>query len=153
MGKISMGRVILGGLVAGIVINIMEGVMHGVIVANRDADMLKALGLPPGGSTNEIIALNVWGFVLGILTVWLYAAIRPRMGAGPKTAVCAGLFMWAATSMMGAAIPQIIGVYHMDQTVMNVGYELVMLALAGLAGGAIYKEESATSAQSSAARA
>ena len=31
-----------------------------------------------------------WAFV----TVWLYAAIRPRFGPGPKTAICAGLIVW-----------------------------------------------------------
>jgi len=153
MGKINLGRVILGGLVAGVVIDLMEGIMHGVIVANRDTEMLKNLNVPAGGSANEIIALNVWGFVLGILTVWLYAAIRPRMGAGPKTALCAGLFMWAATSLMGSAIPQIIGIYHIDMTATNVAYEFVMLAIAAVAGAAVYKEDAVETSRSSAARA
>ena len=33
-------------------------------------------------------------FALGVLAVWTYAAIRPRFGAGPKTAVCAGFAVW-----------------------------------------------------------
>ena len=28
---------------------------------------------------------TVWGFLVGIFAVWLYAAIRPRYGAGAKT--------------------------------------------------------------------
>ncbi len=35
--------------------------------------------------------LNV---VAGIWAVWLYAAIRPRYGAGPKTAAIAGFSWW-----------------------------------------------------------
>src|SRR5207249_3963498 len=35
-----------------------------------------------------------WGFLVGIFAVWLYAAIRPRYGAGPKTALCAGAAVW-----------------------------------------------------------
>jgi hypothetical protein len=143
MGKINVGRVFLGGIVAGLVINVMEGVLHGLVLANRDTDMLKNLGLPPGGSTNEIIALNLWGFAVGILTVWTYAAIRPRMGAGPKTAACAGLFVWAGVSLLGAAVPTILGIYHLDLTAVNVICELVMFVLAGIAGGAVYKEDSA----------
>ena len=151
MGKINLGRVLLGGIVAGLVINVIEGVMHGVILVDRDAEMLKRLGLPTAGSMNQIIALNVWGFVLGILTVWLYAAIRPRMGAGPKTAVCAGLFMWAAISLLGSAVPLIMGIYGMQLTTINLVFELVMCPLAAVAGAAIYKEEAA--AQVSAPRA
>ena len=30
-------------------------------------------------------------FLVGILLIWLYAAIRPRYGAGPGTAVLAGV--------------------------------------------------------------
>ncbi|SRR5258706_2145172 len=143
MGKINSGRVILGGLVAGIVINVVEAIMHGAVLAGRDAQMMTSLNRSAAGSANQIIALNVWGFALGILTVWLYAAIRPRMGAGPKTAVCAGLFMWAAASLLGSAVPAILGIYSVDLTVINLVYELVMLPIAALAGAAVYKEDAA----------
>jgi hypothetical protein len=33
-------------------------------------------------------------FVVGILLVWVYAAIRPRFGPGGKTAVYAALIVW-----------------------------------------------------------
>jgi hypothetical protein len=36
----------------------------------------------------------LWGFLVGIFAVWLYAAIRPRYGDGPKTALCAGAVVW-----------------------------------------------------------
>jgi hypothetical protein len=46
--------------------------------------------------TGGMIATYViMDFVIGILLVWLYAAIRPRFGPGPKTAMYAGLFVWA----------------------------------------------------------
>jgi hypothetical protein len=35
-------------------------------------------------------SFNATGFLIGIFAIWLYAAIRPRHGPGPKTAVCAG---------------------------------------------------------------
>ena len=31
---------------------------------------------------------------MGILMTWWYAAIRPRFGAGPKTAAIAGFAVW-----------------------------------------------------------
>ena len=36
---------------------------------------------------------------LGIAAVWLYAAIRPRYGAGPRTAVIAGLAVWVMADL------------------------------------------------------
>jgi hypothetical protein len=39
---------------------------------------------------------------LGILSVWLYAAIRPRYGAGPTTSVIAGFAVWLVTFLVDA---------------------------------------------------
>src|SRR5207249_8900333 len=36
----------------------------------------------------------LFGFVLGVGCVWLYAAIRPRFGPGVGTAACAGAVVW-----------------------------------------------------------
>ena len=56
-------------------------------------EALRASNLPAlGGSA--IGGFVFFAFLLGIVTVWLYAAIRPRFGAGAKTAVIAGLFVW-----------------------------------------------------------
>ncbi len=141
MQKINAQRAILGGLVAGLVINVIEGVMHGVVLAKADADVMTSLNRSPSGSGGQIAALNAWGFALGIVTILLYASIRPRFGAGPKTAVRAGLFVWAGASALGAAVPLITGIYRVDITVINVGYELAMLCVAAIAGAAVYKEE------------
>jgi hypothetical protein len=38
----------------------------------------------------------------GVWATWLYTAIRPRYGPGPKTAVWAGLAWWVIVSMQSA---------------------------------------------------
>lgn len=43
-------------------------------------------------------ALGILCLVGGIMSVWLYAAIRPRYGPGPKTAVIVGIAMFLPTS-------------------------------------------------------
>src|SRR5712692_7017249 len=93
MGKIDLGRVILGGVVAGIVINVFEFVLNGVVLANRWTDLMTSINRPALG-TRHIIAFILLGFARGIAAVWTYAAIRPRFGAGPRTAVYAALLTW-----------------------------------------------------------
>ena len=105
MGKINMGRVILGGVVAGIVANVLGFLVDGLLLAPQWAEGMKALGRPDF-STSQIIGFNILGLAYGIFTVWLYAAIRPRYGAGPKAAVCAGLAAWVAGALAGAALYQ-----------------------------------------------
>src|SRR6266849_4394870 len=88
MGKINWTRVILGGLVAGLIINVFEFVMNGVILAKDMEAAISALGRQMGGGA--LAMFIAWGFLVGIFAIWLYAAIRPRYFACPKTAACAG---------------------------------------------------------------
>jgi hypothetical protein len=79
--------------------------------------------------------------VLGIFMIWLYAAIRPRYGAGPGTAVCAAVAVW----FVGVLLPNIGfmwvgGMFPTSLTVMTTAGGIVELVLAALAGAALYKE-------------
>src|SRR5467141_1316418 len=95
MAHTNRSRVILGGLLAGLVINIGEFITNGVFLKDAWAQAMQALGRPSEIPGSAIVIFNIWGFLLGIASVWLYAAIRPRYGAGPKTAIRAGLVTWA----------------------------------------------------------
>src|SRR5262249_42284923 len=93
MGKINAGRVLLGGLVAGLIINIGNFLLNRVWLRDEMKVEFARLNLSEPG--NEYIASAVvLTFILGIAIVYLYAAIRPRFGAGVKTAICAGLMTW-----------------------------------------------------------
>ncbi|MEK7329794.1 MAG: hypothetical protein AAB113_03235 [Candidatus Eisenbacteria bacterium] len=94
MGKINWGRVVLGGLLAGVIINLSEYVLNTIVLAKDLAAAMSALGKGPEAMAAGIPLWIVWSFVMGLGGVWLYAAIRPRFGAGPKTAAIAGLALW-----------------------------------------------------------
>ncbi len=83
MSRINMARVLLGGLAAGLLINIGEYLLHDVVLAEEIRATMAGFNLPaPGGGA---IAVFVFlGFGVGITAVWLYAAIRPRYGDGPR---------------------------------------------------------------------
>ena len=51
-------------------------------------------------SSNEWIWFNLLGLAGGIAVIWIYAAIRPRFGAGMSTAVRAGLASWLSASLL-----------------------------------------------------
>ncbi len=73
--------------------------------------------------------------------VWLYAAIRPRYGAGPKTAVWAGLAVWVAGVLLpNAVFMGAAGLFPASLTVMTTAAGIVELVVATLAGAALYKE-------------
>jgi hypothetical protein len=144
MGKINLSRVVLGGIVAGIVIDAFEGILNGVILSSQWAEVLTGLGKSGTMSAKQIVAFDVWGLAVGILTVGLYAAIRPRFGAGPRTGVLAGLAVWALAFVMGDATPVFLHIFPVGTMATSLVVEAVGMAIAGVAGAAVYKE-SATS--------
>ena len=82
MGKINFGRVLLGGLVAGVILNIGEWVLNGMVLHAQHLALLKRCGFPEPDAKFLIVVVPLT-FVLGIVTVLGYAAIRPRFGPGP----------------------------------------------------------------------
>ena len=101
----------------------------------------------------KCFAFNVWGLVVGILMVWLYAAMRPRLGAGPKTAQCAGFVIWVTVYALGSATPVFLHMIPVDLTAKALAAGLVETIVAGLAGACLYQEKStAEGVKASAAR-
>jgi hypothetical protein len=139
MGSINLGRVILGGIVAGIIINIFEFVLNGVLLANQWTDLMVSINRPAIGSSG-IVEYNIFGFAVGLVAVWSYAAIRPRFGAGPKTAVYAALLTWVTAYVLVDISPAIAGIFPMSMACMLIGVGLVEIVVATLAGAYFYKE-------------
>lgn len=142
MGSINWGRVIGGGLAAGLVMNIGEGALHGAVLGQDGADLLKSLGISAPPQPWQLGAVVAMTFVLGIASVWLYAAIRPRYGAGPKTAICAGLAVWVIAHLwagvyLGAGFA---GVITARLAWIPVAWGLVEAPLGTLAGAWLYRE-------------
>ena len=111
MGTVNWNRVILGGLVAGLIINICEFLVNGLWLEKDWAAVMTSLGKTGQMGPEVIVAFNVWGFVMGIVAVWLYAAIRPRYGAGPKTAAIAACAVWIIGYFLAGVAPVITGLF------------------------------------------
>ena len=78
-------------------------------------------------------------FALGILLVWLYAAIRPRFGAGVATAVKAAVFAW----MLGGSVWYLftlLGLFSYTSFLMGMAVSLANTIASTLVGAKLYKE-------------
>ena len=102
--KINWTRVILGGLIAGLIINIFELVVNGLILGSQWDMALKMIG-KAGGGAGPATAFWLWGFLIGLCALWLYVTIRPRFGPGVKTAVIAGIGIWVPGSLLAMITP------------------------------------------------
>ena len=143
--NINRQKLVIGGLAAGLVLNVMDFLANAVIFASRmqaDANALKpglgdAMASMGGG---QIATYVFFDFVVGFLLVWTYAAIRPRFGPGPRTA--------AYVAMVFFVFGLILSFGYKEIGVMSPGlwwsyslFWLVNLLLSSFIGALVYSEE------------
>ncbi len=71
MAGINVGRVIGGGLVAGLVMNVVDGVTNGVILTARWDAESKRLGLDMSQQPQALAGWLTYGFLCGIVLVFI----------------------------------------------------------------------------------
>ena len=131
-------RVLGPGLLAGLVINLSAFTMVPA-VGNQFDVALAARGLPPlGPGAMAFIALV--SLSLGVVLVWLYAAIRPRLGPGPRTAVVAAAFVWLVGTLLPNAALAVYGFLPASLVAIGTAWGLGELLVAGLVGVRLYRE-------------
>lgn len=145
---INTKKVVIGGLAAGVAMNVIDWLSNGVILKDRMAadanafkpglgDMMAQMG---GG---QVAGYVIMDFVIGMLLVWTYAAMRPRFGPGPRTASYVALVFWT--------FGLIVTMGYMVMGIMSSGLwwtfafiYLVALMVSSMVGAAVYTEETST---------
>jgi len=142
---INTSKVVVGGLAAGVMGNIVGYVGFGMLLAPRFE--AEAVAVAPtlagrGMTTGAVVTNIVSTFVIGLLLVWLYAAIRPRFGPGSRTAIFAAMVVWLCGFL-----------FHMDWLIVGLMTQqtyalaslvaLVQTIASAWVGGMLYKEDEA----------
>ena len=139
MTKINFGRVVLGGLIAGALLSIGDFLLHEPVLGEEWKATMESYGMPePGGAA--ITYFVIMDFIIGIALVWLYAAIRPRFGAGFRTAVVSGLIVWffAWLTNLGGLVA--MDIYPTNLLMLALVWGLFQMPLAAILGAWFYKE-------------
>ena len=98
----SLPRVLLAGLLAGLLLNIGEAVLHGVVLAPATADAMTALDRDGASSAAGLTLLIGITFLQGIIGLWLYALLAGRGVKRGRAAVVAGLALWVLSAVYAA---------------------------------------------------
>ena len=140
------GGILLGGIVGGIVFNIVAFVINGPVLGTRFLILRGAhvLRENPRGPFMPVYPLLI--FAISIALVWLYAAARPRLGPGPATALKIGI----VAGLIGS-IPSNFAEYSWAYTGGYVAMWWTIQMVAGCAlatffGAWVYKEKPAAGA-------
>ena len=139
MNKINFKRVLLGGLVAGIIINAGEVLLNGVILREHiEADMQRMRITPPGnGFAALAIALT---FVFAVIAILIYALARARLGPGPQTALLVALLLWFCVYAYSGTVNMLLINVPPRFVTLVLAWGFVEYPLGIFAGAALYKE-------------
>jgi len=137
------GKVLIGGVVAGVVMNVIDFIVNMFIVGDRMKAETEAF--KPGlsdqmMSSSTMVSYIVMDFVLGFALIWTYAAIRPRFGPGIKTASYAAILFWILAGIF------LSGYLHMGMMSTGLWFTFAVLGLVNFllsawAGAKFYTED------------
>jgi hypothetical protein len=125
------------GLAAGFVMNVLDFVVHGVLLKDQWTNAMTALGR--GGGDMSMMGWIALDFITGWVLMFLYAAMRPRFGGNPKTAIVASMVLWFVSHTMFAS-NYFMGIFPLSLVIAAAIGSLPSMVGAGLVGGWMYKE-------------
>jgi hypothetical protein len=139
MGGINVNRWLLGGGVAGLVMWLLEGAASTLYMADFQASMEK-LGLKfemgPGMFAISVLV----SLITGLVMIFFYAAARPRLGPGPRTAITVAVVFWLGGYFLSLVGYHMLGLFPPRMLAIWGAVGLVEMILAGLAGAKLYRE-------------
>ncbi len=140
MHGINLKRVIVGGLLAGLLINVSETILNLFVAADDMAAALEAANTQMAAWAIPFFV--VVAFLWGIALTGLYAAVRPRFGPGPATAIGVGATFWAFVSLIPTFSYAAMGFTTGSPggTVLALAWTLVEFTLAAALGAWVYHE-------------
>ena len=137
MGKINVGKVIVGGLAAGVVMNGLDYVINEMLMKSELTAASAARNIDPAAAS--LPTLIVLDFAMALMLVFTYACIRTRFGPGPKTAVVASLII-AITANILAGYFAAQGFFSWDLYAKMAALATANTVISGLVGCALYTE-------------
>jgi len=139
LSGINFLRVLIGGIVAAIVLNAGDYLINGVLLVDDGTQLVQRLGLDPARAEASMTTWIVVDVVYGILLVFAYAAMRPRFGPGPRTAVISALTLYLAITVILVGFMS-MGIFVQDAFMRSAALQLVVTLAASISGAVVYKE-------------
>lgn len=136
---INVRRVLTGGLAAGRIISLSALAMVPMVGEQMDA-ALRERGVPPL-STGAMVYFIGQSFAFGVLLVWLYAAVQPRLAPGPRTAALVAALVWFVGYCSANVSNVMYGFMPVSLTVVGTLWGFVELVVAGEIGAYMYRDE------------
>jgi hypothetical protein len=143
MGKINYLRVLIGGVTAAAVFIVTEFFIEGlagILWGINETSLLQEYfpqSLQGGLRLQFLNLLNL--LMVCMLLIWLYAALRPRFAAGPKTALICAFIFWFTELLLIMNLVN-MNIFPWKSGLISLIFNAIELPVAALAGASIYQE-------------
>lgn len=138
MKQLNVGRVLSGGLAAGVVMNVVDGVVNGGILASQYQQIMRNVHAEHliGPSTGFWIGMD---FVYAMAMSFLGAAMRPMYGPGVGAYLRAGAAVWAV-AYLSSGWDIIVGVLPLSFHAVGTVAAIVSFSAGAFVASRLYRE-------------
>jgi len=140
MPGMNANRILIGGVAAGAVMFVLEGVASQLYMGPME-EALVAHSLVMNVTGGGIAMAAVVSLLVGLALVWFYAAARPRFGPGPKTALLVACAFWLGGTVTSILGYRMIGLFPDSLLVSWAIVGLFEAVVAAMIGGWLYRED------------
>ena len=142
MKKINIGRVFLSGFVASLAFFFAEAVLEGSVqlaFGLSETELFrKAFGTFPSGTLYHVVTV-AYLYLVCVLMMWVYAAIRPRFRSRLHAALATGAVFWLFVVLFVFNYSN-IGLYPVRLSLLAMGFNLFEIPAAVIAGSLAYPD-------------
>jgi hypothetical protein len=140
MGGIDTKRWLLGGVAAGVLMWLVEG-LASMLYVDQATAALEAHGLAVEMGAGAMAMGLLVSLILGLALVFFYAMARARLGPGPRTAVTVAVAFFLGSYLLWLLGFRMMGLYPDRLLLVWAVIGLVEMVLGALLGGYIYREK------------
>lgn len=142
MSHVNWGRLVIGGIIASVIAFVTDGILHEHLIHRHWEALVAGSHITPHEhAPSAFVYFAIFELGRGFVSLFLYAMMRARLGAGPMTAAWAGVVGWVAFSVTGPAQFIPLGFFSDTLWWMAGAYQLVTSIVATIAGAAVYTEK------------
>ena len=135
--NINKKRLILCGLLAGLILNLGDIYLNGPILADQWSETMQSLNLPPINMVAMVVFFFM-NFLLGIGIVWLYLIFSIRYGRGYRSVFYVIFTVWVLIWFWGYMANMILKIYPPDIVLPSLVWGFFEVGLAAITGSFLY---------------
>lgn len=135
--KINKHRLIFCGFISGIILNLGDTYLNGLILGDKWSDTMQSLNLPPISAATVILFFSM-NFLLGIGLIWLYLIFSLKYGRGYRSVFYATIIIWVSVWLWSYLANMALKIYPVSIVIPSIIWGFFEIILASIIGSFLY---------------